>query len=317
MSNTFTASERSILRRQTAPLAYLWRFQYLNGTERRLTLHDQTLSRYGLINNDPAPGLEGFAIRKESGLKAMTSELRGSFDETGATNGIPINDFRARRIANAVVECRMVNWMFPFASRGVQRLRFKVRDYDYDEHEWRVQLGSPLDRLEMKRGEAYTQTCLNQLSVTNGVTSYCHYPVSTLFSYPNMTAGCGIAVSPAPTRRKFEAFRFITNPINSASIHVEDYFSHGKIIWTNGLNAGLVEKIEKQEVGQDQNHVLITLQRPMPFDVTASNDVCTLIVGCNKTEDECRDKFNQFTTSYRGAPHIPGNISSLRTPPGS
>jgi len=313
MSNTFTASERSILRRQTAPLAYLWRFQYLNGTERRLTLHDQTLSRYGLINNDPAPGLEGFAIRKESGLKSMTSELRGSFDDTGATNGIPINDFRARLIANAVVECRMVNWMFPFASRGVQRLSFKVRDYDYDEHEWRVQLGSHLDRLEHKRGDAYSQTCLNQLGVTNQTTSYCHYPVSTMFAYPQTVVNVAVQASPTPTRRKFNLFRSTTNPIDNAT-HVADYFSHGKIIWTLGANAGLVEKIEQSAVG-GANEQVITLQRPMPFDLT-NFDFATIVIGCNKTEDECRDKFDQFL-SYRATPHIPGNLTSLRTPPAS
>lgn len=312
MSHVHLAAEKAVLRRQSTPLSYLWRINYLDGTLRKFTIHDQELSLHEDPGYRPSNGLEGFAIRKEAGLKSQSTELRGSFDVTGKSVSIPATDFRARRIANAYAYCTLINSDFPFAGRGIARFTFRVVDYEYDEHEWRLQLQGLMHRLDYKRGEAYAPECLNQLGVVNQLTSFCHYALRDV--YPQTVDGCGVyPSSPTPNRQTFEVFRVLTNPL-SQSIHPDGYFSFGLILWTEGANTGKVEVIEKSEVGRDQNSQIITVARPMPFQVTGNNDVCRLVVGCDKRADTCRDKFNQFDISYRGTPHIPGALSALRNP---
>lgn len=76
------------------------------------------------------------------------------------------------------------------------------------------------------------------------------------------------------------------------------YFDFGLITFTSGANNGRSMEVKSYVPGQ------ITLQLPMPYDV-AVGDTYTIVAGCDKSRDTCRDRFNNIA-NMRAFPFLPG-----------
>jgi uncharacterized phage protein (TIGR02218 family) len=98
---------------------------------------------------------------------------------------------------------------------------------------------------------------------------------------------------------------FYTDLASSSPPVADDEFTYGLITWTTGENAG-----RSMEVKQHATAGQIVLQLPMVGTV-AIGDEFTIVPGCRKTLEECRDRYDNVV-NFRGFPHIPGLDEMLK-----
>jgi uncharacterized phage protein (TIGR02218 family) len=75
------------------------------------------------------------------------------------------------------------------------------------------------------------------------------------------------------------------------------YYSRGSMVFTSGLNIGVISTIQTHSNGQ------LTLMWPLPFQPT-TGDTFTVVPSCNRTTTTCQYVFNNLP-KYRGTPFIP------------
>lgn len=78
----------------------------------------------------------------------------------------------------------------------------------------------------------------------------------------------------------------------------DDFYEEGTATWTSGSNDEQPFKI-LANTGNE-----ITLWLPTFYDIEVG-DTLSLVAGCNRTREMCRDKFNNMV-NFRGEPDIPG-----------
>ena len=86
----------------------------------------------------------------------------------------------------------------------------------------------------------------------------------------------------------------------------DDFFAFGNAIWTGGDNESSRIKI-LTNAGNE-----ITLWLPVNYDIQEGDEV-TLIAGCDKSREMCRDKFGNME-NFRGFPDLPGPDRVLTIP---
>lgn len=79
------------------------------------------------------------------------------------------------------------------------------------------------------------------------------------------------------------------------------FATNGRVVWTTGNNQGLVNHIKVQD------NQLVTLSLPTNFPIQVG-DTCNIIAGCNKTMNDCKNKFNNVI-NFGGTPFINTGIS--------
>lgn len=85
----------------------------------------------------------------------------------------------------------------------------------------------------------------------------------------------------------------------------DGYFSHGRVRFTSGANAGLSVLIKE--------YVDKTFYTALPMRVMAEvGDGFEAIAGCDKLHTTCRVRFNNLV-NFRGEPHVPGTDKLLET----
>jgi uncharacterized phage protein (TIGR02218 family) len=83
----------------------------------------------------------------------------------------------------------------------------------------------------------------------------------------------------------------------------DDFFTGGRLTFTNGNNAGVCVEIR----GQSATHTGATMALWQPMGaLIAPGDGVSLRAGCDKAFSTCRDRFAN-TVNFRGFPHMPGN----------
>ncbi len=86
----------------------------------------------------------------------------------------------------------------------------------------------------------------------------------------------------------------------------DNFYNNGRIEFTTGAARGERAKILSH--AQSQMNLLTR-----PFNRIAVGDRFIVTVGCDKSLDECRVKFNN-TDNFRGEPFVPGPNALLRSP---
>ncbi len=94
----------------------------------------------------------------------------------------------------------------------------------------------------------------------------------------------------------------------SESRAVNNWFNGGTITIETGNNAGF--RVEIKDWVQSSG--LITTFLGLPFVLEIGDEVA-LYPGCDKSIDDCKNKFNNVI-NYRGEPHIPGQDTLTRYP---
>lgn len=99
-------------------------------------------------------------------------------------------------------------------------------------------------------------------------------------------------------------FNFTIGTINNASVTGE--CSNGRVEWISGSNAGSSAKISEHNDGE------IILSQ-LPYRSIQPGDSFRAFQGCDKTTDDCLNRFNNIL-NYRGEPHLPGTNALIRGP---
>src|SRR6185436_15403332 len=95
--------------------------------------------------------------------------------------------------------------------------------------------------------------------------------------------------------------------IDIARIEADGYWANGVLTWTGGDNAGY-----SSEVANSFDSGAISLWNVMP-NIIQVGDAYTIIAGCDKNLDTCKNKFNNVA-NFGGFPDIPGNDVIFKTP---
>ncbi len=114
--------------------------------------------------------------------------------------------------------------------------------------------------------------------------------------------------------------QFLASITPSSAGSVNDWFNGGQVIWETGQNAGL--SMEVRDYVHSAGDKTVVLFLPMPNTIN-SGDKFRMVPGCNRTREDCRDKFriaNSVNLSlgnmkeYDGEPDVPGPDAVLTYP---
>jgi len=140
-----------------------------------------------------------------------------------------------------------------------------------------------IDTLNQSVGQTYTSNCQKTFGSTTGpVIGRCNKVV---------TPSSGTITSVTSS----SVFR------DSARAEVADYFGYGMLSFTSGANAGL----KPIQVKRHEADGTLELFEAMPYPM-AIGDAYSLIPGCRKRLEDCRDKWNN-TSNFGGFSRIPTN----------
>lgn len=151
--------------------------------------------------------------------------------------------------------------------------RVETTDIDF-----RAEVSSRLFRLDQKIGELTSKSCRAQLGDSR----------------------CKVNLAPFTYTGTITQ---IVSPIFFFSLGLSQpfqFFSNGLITFTSGANQGVQTEVAFSTIDQ-----VLLFEEP-PNDL-AVGDTYTIVAGCNKSREICRDKF-QNAINFQGEPDVPGNL---------
>jgi uncharacterized phage protein (TIGR02218 family) len=134
-----------------------------------------------------------------------------------------------------------------------------------------------------------------------GLQQYLQQPVGAVTSRE-----CRARLGDSLCRKDLTAFTFSgtidaaagSTLADSARTEAADYFAEGTITFTSGSLNGQTRKIKSSSVG-------FLLLASTPFQAIVTGDTYTIVAGCHKRLEDCRDKYNNVI-NFQGEPHLPG-----------
>ena len=264
-------------------LALCVRIKRRDGKILRTTSHDKDIPV-------TASGYEG-TYRSAAALAPSEMQFRATLavdglDITGVlaqATGIPENLVAAGVYDMARVTVFEVDWSDP---SEVRELVYGVLGNKRRTEEGRLQMEirTLAQLLNQDQGDVYLRRCRAELGSGSEAT---------------VLRRCGVDMA---------AYTFddqVSSPVSRAAFVVgtltqdAGYFSKGTVEFLSGENTGAVREIRIHEAGG-----VLLLYDPLPFDVTAGDDV-RVKAGCDKTIATCNSKFLN-AVNFRGEPDIPG-----------
>lgn len=273
MAYTILNGPSSLLTNRVLRLATCWEIARSDGVFLRFTDHDETV-QVGLGGQvyTPADGFSASARQRQSALRPANFEARGII----SINAVVEDDIRAGRFRNAAVTEIAVDWSYPWAGPIVVS-RYIIETMTWNGEFWTAQITSMAARFKNKVGSVYSRTCRWTLG----------------------DAQCKAAIGESSL--SVAAVVDVLTKFTSTGSFSADFFAYGLLEWTSGANKGI-----KQEVAtfdEATNTYVLRIPTPNPIVVADSFKV---IVGCDKTLTQCRDKFDNVL-NHGGFPHMPGN----------
>ncbi len=257
--------------------ARCWRVVRSDGVELGFTDHDQALVSSGLTY-EPDSGFAATSAEAATGLSPGTHDVSGIL----RSNRISETDLIRGLYDGAEVSLYLVDWTDPevrlLLSRG---LIGKIRR---DGVTFEAEVTGISDLLNRPYGRAYVHSCESRLGDAR-----CAVDLTD-----PVYRGTGSVVEVTGTGR------FTAAGLSGFSKH---WFTGGSIAWTTGQNDATRSQT-KAHLDASGLAILETWLAPaMPIAV---GDTFTITAGCNKTQSDCRQKFNNLL-NFRGFPHMPGD----------
>lgn len=224
---------------------------------------------------DASQGLEASSIVTTAGLGVDNLELTTLNDGSLFTT----DDILQGRWRNADFRIFRYNWSAsPITiSNDVETLiRGTFGEITLNKETVKLELRGLTQKLQQPIGSVSTKTCrarLGDIRCTKDLTTFTHTSI----------------VSGVTSNSTFTA---------ASLTQSADYFTEGILTWLTGNNAGVSEKIRSHSTGGVFSFIL-----PMVRQIQLG-DTFTVVAGCNKTLETCRDKFNNVL-NFQGEPHRP------------
>ena len=145
---------------------------------------------------------------------------------------------------------------------------------------YRIEEMALIDALNQSAGKTYTAACPK----TFGGQEY---------------AGCKVALGPLTVTGTLSAVTDRSIMRDSTRAEAADYFAYGTLQFTSGANAGL----KPSEVKRHEADGTIEVFEPFYY-LPVAGDAYTLIPGCRKRLEDCRDKWNNVV-NFGGFSNVP------------
>jgi len=261
-------------------LCWCWRVERRDGAVFGFTSHDRDLSFDG-ADYRAQGGFEPGDIRRELGLSVDAGSVLGALSDDAINEA----DVAAGLWDEAAVTVFRVDWTEPEHRYAVWR--GEIGETRCGTLAFEAELRAPSHRLTQTTGRVYSRRCDADVGDAR-----CGADLDD----PAFKASG--TVETATGARAFEAA--------GLAAFVPDWFSRGRVTFTDGGNAGLSFEVEAQAGAS------LTLRRAPPQGV-AEGDAFTVTAGCDKRFATCREKFGNGL-NFRGFPHMPGNDALMAGP---
>lgn len=262
---------------EVTTLAYCWRLTRRDGAAFGFTEHDRDIVYAGTAF-EAATGFTASQIQQGLGLSV------DNFSASGALSSLSITeaDLLAGRYDDATVELFWVNWVDP--TQGITIAKGNLGEVKRHGLAFTAEFRSLSARLNQPIGGIYQRTCSAVLGDAK-----CRVDLTKA------------ALNGAAVSQSAGLVRQIT--VSGLSSFAADWFTDGTLKFTSGANAGLTFELKNhiRNLGVDT----LEFWTAPPFPI-AIGDAASVTVGCRKTFNVCRSKF-QNQDNFRGFPHIPGN----------
>lgn len=237
----------------------------LTGSPIRLTMHPRDLTMGNGEVYLSASGYEYTGYSASSNLSPSMIDIQG----IAGLAGIGVDQIISGVFDNARCYLFAVDYTAPFedAEPIVASILGKTTLLD---DTYRIEEMGLTDALNQSVGKTYTASCPKKF----GGQEY---------------AGCMVNLAPITVTGTITS---VTNPHlfrDSARTEAADYFAAGTIQFTGGPNAGL-KPLEIKSYALDGT---IETHEPFYYPVAAT-DAYTMIPGCRKRHEDCRDKWNNI-----------------------
>lgn len=263
---------------ETTTLAHCWRLARADGLTLGFTDHDRDIA-FGGVVYAAATGLDAAERTAELGFAVGGGDVAGAFSSVA----LSADDLMAGRYDGAGVEIWLVDWRDP-ANRLLLDVG-AIGEVSRTDHAFTAELRSMMHQLDETRGGVYRAACAADLGDGRcGV----NLDASGMRAATTVTA-------PGDGRSGFRC--------DGLAGHASGWFSHGRLVWTSGANAGAAFAVKLHSATTGTVDLLLWGETMKPIVV---GDGFSVTVGCDKSLATCRDRFANVL-NFRGFPHMPGN----------
>lgn len=270
--------------------AWLWKVtRKVDSAVFRFTDHDVDIEFPPSSGNvyAAAVGYQQTVITNAADLSINNSEATGYFDADFLTAA----DLRAGLFDFADVEVREVNWA-DLTQSGMFRSRANLGEVrSTPAGIFTTELRGMTQRLAAKVGDIYTPECRVDFG-SSGLRQCNKDPAP--FTFAETVTGA------------IDASNFTMTNSNIAA--GDGWYAYGVITWTSGANNG--RSVEVKAWSAETAAIALTF--PM-YGAIAIGDTLSIVAGCDKRHDTCRDKFNNIV-NRQAEDFIPGFDALLQTP---
>jgi uncharacterized phage protein (TIGR02218 family) len=269
-------------------LARCWIVTRRDGVVLGFTDHDCDLA-IGSVICRAATGLSASEATSRFDLSVDGAEISGAFSDGSLTEA----DLAAGRYDAAEVATWLIDWSD--VALKILTARGTLGEVRREGQAFTAELRGLADALSQDSGRLFTARCGADLG----------------------DARCRIDLGNAAYRGSgavtaIEGTSIVA--VSGLNGFANGWFSAGRVVWTDGANAGLAIEVKQHRVVAGE--VRLSLWQAMAEPV-AVGDSFTITAGCDKSFATCRDRFAN-TGNFRGFPQIPGNDFVVSYPlPGS
>ena len=255
-------------------LCHCWHLTRADGLRLGFTDHDRPLT-FDALTFHPGAGFGASALETATGLAPDNTEVTGTL----TADAITPEDLECGAYDGAEVDLFLVNWQAP--AQRILLFRGSIGETTRGPLAFTAELRSMAHTLDQPTGRAYTRRCDAELGDTR----------------------CGVSLTPASATLTAIA---PDGTLTLSEDAPDGTYTHGILRWTSGPNA------LKSLPIREQSGPRVTLWSPPPVP-PQPGDALTLIPGCDKQLETCRDRFAN-TPRFRGFPHMPGDDWMTRYP---
>jgi uncharacterized phage protein (TIGR02218 family) len=230
-------------------------------------------------------GLDATALQTANGLSVDNTEATGAL----SYDGISEIDLNTGKYDGASVSILIVNWQNP----DERHMFFNgfFGEITHGKNVFTVELRGLTEKLNKKMGRNFQKNC----SAFFG-DSFCRFDLNSQNTQVSVTG-----------RRKEEATTIFTTDLPDLP---QDWFVNGYLEFVSGENVGQRVNILGDRSINNERRVILGAELQFPV---SNGDELILTVGCDKTLQTCRDKF-QNVTNFQGFPYIPGEDWMMAVP---
>ena len=216
-----------------------------------------------------------------TGLATESNMSPGVLDLSGVAGlaGIDYDTIASGVFDNARVFVFATTWRTPIVDEEPLGLAFLGKTTLRDDR-YTAEMMMSVDALNQSTGNTYTPSCQKKFGGQE-------------------FAGCKKALGPITVTGTITNVTSTSIFRDSARAEAADYFGEGTIAFTSGANAGL----KPLEIKTHAADGTLTLHAPCHYPV-AVGDAYTLIPGCRKRLEDCRDKWNNVI-NFGGFSYVP------------